>query len=140
MPPTPKRPTFPFTAIVGQDELKLSLLLCVVDPSIGGVMVMGHRGTGKSTAVRALADLLPPMPVVPKCPYGCDPTERPSPDCPYCSTNRQRRSKGKPAAVPVVDLPLGATEDRVVGSLDVERALVDGVQSFAPGLLARAHR
>ncbi|MEO0565377.1 MAG: magnesium chelatase ATPase subunit I, partial [Chloroflexota bacterium] len=140
MPPTPKHPTFPFTAIVGQDELKLSLLLCVVDPSIGGVMVMGHRGTGKSTAVRALADLLPPMPVVPKCPYGCDPTVRPSPDCPYCSTNRQRRSKGKPAAVPVVDLPLGATEDRVVGSLDVERALVDGVQSFAPGLLARAHR
>jgi magnesium chelatase subunit I len=135
-----KKPTFPFTAIVGQDELKLSLLLCVVDPSIGGVMVMGHRGTGKSTAVRALAALLPQMAVANDCPYGCDPRAAINPDCPYCSTHRERRSKGTQAPVPVVDLPLGATEDRVVGSLDVERALVDGVQAFAPGLLARANR
>lgn len=135
--PQPK-PIFPFTAIVGQDDLKLSLLLCVIDPSISGVMVMGHRGTGKSTAVRALAALLPPMQRIPDCPYGCDPA-KPSVDCPHCEGRKSRR-KPVVGPVPVVDLPLGATEDRVVGSLDVERALVDGVQSFAPGLLARANR
>ena len=130
-------PTYPFTAIVGQYELKLALLLCVVDPEIGGVMVMGHRGTGKSTAVRALAALLPTMQQVVGCPYNCDPA-KPAPNCPHCSTHpiEQTATSG----VPVVDLPLGATEDRVVGSLDVERALVEGVQSFAPGLLARANR
>lgn len=134
-----RKPVFPFTAIVGQDELKRSLLLCVIDPSIGGVMVMGHRGTGKSTAVRALAALLPHMQFVENCPYNCDP-QNIAPDCPHCSplSSRQRTKVGGP--VPVVDLPLGATEDRVVGSLDVERALVDGVQHFAPGLLARANR
>jgi magnesium chelatase subunit I len=129
---------FPFTAIVGQDDLKLSLLLCVVDPSIGGVMVMGHRGTGKSTAVRSLAQLLPPMERLTDCPYNCDPLA-PAPHCPHCQG--QAGDTGSVVeAVPVVDLPLGATEDRVVGSLDVERALVDGVQTFAPGLLARANR
>ncbi|MGF1504357.1 MAG: magnesium chelatase ATPase subunit I [Anaerolineae bacterium] len=128
---------FPFTAIVGQADLKLSLLLCVIDPSIGGVMVMGHRGTGKSTAVRALAALLPPVEKVAHCPYNCD-QAAPSPVCPYCTTHDAGESEIGP--VPVVDLPLGATEDRVVGSLDVERALVDGVQVFAPGLLARANR
>lgn len=138
------QPVYPFSAIVGQEELKLALLLCVVDPTIGGVMVMGHRGTAKSTAVRALAALLPPMRVVVGCPYNCDPL-RPSPNCPFCSaqlgtgTRRAIRSSAE-RAIPVVDLPLGATEDRVVGSLDIERALVDGVQSFAPGLLARANR
>jgi len=137
-PTTPsQKPIFPFTAIVGQDDLKLSLLLCVVDPAIGGVMVMGHRGTGKSTAVRALADLLPHMEFIQACPYNCDP-EKPSADCPYCTQHEVESVTV--GAVPVVDLPLGATEDRVVGSLDVERALVDGVQSFAPGLLARANR
>jgi len=141
---TPTRPAptpvYPFTAIVGQDELKLSLLLCVIDPAIGGVMVMGHRGTGKSTAVRALAALLPPMQRVAGCPYNCDPA-RPSPDCPHCSVHPpEPDAPGLTEAVPVIDLPLGATEDRVVGSLDVERALVDGVQTFAPGLLARANR
>lgn len=160
-------PVYPFTAIVGQEELKLALLLCVVDPTIGGVMVMGHRGTAKSTAVRALAALLPSMRMVAGCPYNCDP-EAPSPICPHCSApgaDERRKgaavrpqangsANGYPAAaplrgarlrsslvpVPVVDLPLGATEDRVVGSLDIERALVDGVQSFAPGLLAKANR
>lgn len=130
-------PVYPFTAIVGQDNLKLSLLLCVVDPTIGGVMVMGHRGTGKSTAVRALAALLPHIECVADCPYQCDPLS-PSPHCLHCNTHSTQRTRVAP--VPVVDLPLGATEDRVVGSLDVERALVDGVQSFAPGLLARANR
>jgi magnesium chelatase subunit I len=133
-------PVYPFAAIVGQAELKLALLLCVVDPTIGGVMVMGHRGTAKSTAVRALAALLPPMRVVAGCPYNCDP-ERPSSSCPACRGRAaETRVRSALSAVPVVDLPLGATEDRVVGSLDIERALIDGVQSFAPGLLARANR
>jgi magnesium chelatase subunit I len=134
-----KNAPFPFTAIVGQDELKLSLLLCVVDPSIGGVMVMGHRGTGKSTAVRALAAMLPQMDRIKDCPYNCDPVA-PAPDCPHCANTRRWRQRNLTGPVPVVDLPLGATEDRVVGSLDVERALVDGVQAFAPGLLAKANR
>jgi magnesium chelatase subunit I len=130
--------TFPFTAIVGQPNLKLALLLSVVDPTIGGVLVTGHRGTAKSTAVRALANLLPPMKVVAGCWYNCDPAAR-DPGCPSCSrAPGPRRSVQRP--VPVVDLPLGATEDRVVGSVDIERALVDGVQSFAPGLLAAANR
>lgn len=129
--------TFPFTAIVGQDDLKLAVLLSVIDPAIGGVLITGHRGTAKSTAIRALADLLPPVKVVAGCPYRCDPTER-SPDCPHCSKHATLKSQTHP--VPVIDLPLGATEDRVVGSVDLERALVDGVQAFSPGLLAAAHR
>lgn len=137
--PRTSRPAFPFTAIVGQESLKLSLQLCVTDPTIGGVLVMGHRGTAKSTAVRALAALLPPMSYVARCPYHCDPAS-PSPDCPHCSAEDGNDVETAVRPVPVVDLPLGATEDRVVGSLDVERALVEGVQAFAPGLLARANR
>ena len=129
--------TFPFTAIVGQDDLKLAVLLSVIDPAIGGVLITGHRGTAKSTAIRALADLLPPVKIVAGCPYRCDPVER-SPDCPHCSLHGTLKSQTHP--VPVIDLPLGATEDRVVGSVDLERALVDGVQAFSPGLLAAAHR
>ncbi len=139
LPEGDSKPIFPFTAIVGQDELKLSLQLCVIDPTIGGVLVMGHRGTAKSTAVRALADLLPPMTTVSGCPYNCTPA-KPSPECPYCSEHPDSFREFDVSPVPVVDLPLGATEDRVVGSLDVERALVEGVQAFAPGLLARANR
>jgi magnesium chelatase subunit I len=143
--PAPVAPpsAYPFIAIVGQAELKLALLLCVIDPTIGGVMVMGHRGTAKSTAVRALAALLPPLRVVEGCPYNCDPAH-PAPDCPHCgaaargANGVRRRAVQRP--VPIVDLPLGATEDRVVGSLDIERALVHGTQSFAPGLLAQANR
>ncbi len=134
-----EKPLFPFTAIVGQEELKLSLLLCVTDPTIGGVLVMGHRGTAKSTAVRSLAALLPPIQQVVGCPYNCDPAD-PSPICPYCTTHPEAAIQATLGPVPVVDLPLGATEDRVAGSLDVERALVEGVQAFAPGLLARANR
>ncbi len=131
------RNPFPFTAIVGQEELKLALLLAVIDPAIGGVLVTGHRGTAKSTAVRALAELLPPMAVVEGCPYQCDPAA-PAPHCPHC----QGKARGKSVrrAVPVIDLPLGATEDRVVGSVDIERALVEGIQAFSPGLLAAANR
>ncbi len=139
LPASRQQPVFPFTAIVGQEELKLSLLLCVTDPTIGGVLVMGHRGTAKSTAVRSLAALLPPLERVASCPYSCDPAA-PSPVCPHCATHPVNSPEVATGSVPVVDLPLGATEDRVAGSLDVERALVEGVQAFAPGLLARANR
>lgn len=131
---------FPFTAIVGQEELKLAIMLAVIDPAIGGVLITGHRGTAKSTAVRALADLLPPMLVVEGCPYQCDPAA-PATHCPHCSARESSlRKKSRKRAVPVVDLPLGATEDRVAGSVDIERALIDGVQAFSPGLLAAANR
>ncbi|MCJ2116793.1 magnesium chelatase ATPase subunit I [Methylobacterium sp. J-001] len=131
-------PTFPFSAIVAQDEMRQALLIAAVDPSIGGVLVFGDRGTGKSTAIRALAALLPPMRAVVGCPYNCDP-DSPAESCPHCaSTPGPRKSQKKP--VPVVDLPLGATEDRVVGTLDLERALGAGVKAFEPGLLARANR
>jgi magnesium chelatase subunit I len=131
---------FPFSAIVAQDEMKLALLIAAVDPSVGGVLVFGDRGTGKSTAVRALAALLPPMRAVEGCRYGCDPAAVEN----LCEECRARQAKGalksRQMPVPVVDLPLGATEDRVVGALDLERALAHGVKAFEPGLLARAHR
>jgi magnesium chelatase subunit I len=130
---------FPFSAIVAQDEMKLALLIAAVDASIGGVLVFGDRGTGKSTAVRALAALLPKMRVAVPCRYGCDPE-----GARLCDECTQRRARGelksRLAPVPVVDLPLGATEDRVVGALDLERALAHGEKVFEPGLLARAHR
>ena len=120
--------------------MKLALLVTAVDPSIGGVLVFGERGTGKSTAVRALADLLPKMHVVSDCRYGCDP-DAVDALCDECR-ERQRTAalKSRTAAVPVVDLPLGASEDRVVGALDLELALTRGEKAFEPGLLARAHR
>ncbi len=131
-------PLFPFSAIVGQDDMKRALLLAAVDGSIGGVLIFGDRGTGKSTAVRALAALLPPMRVISGCPYGCAPG-RAAGMCPACvSAGAQVKTSTVP--VPVVDLPLGATEDRVVGALDLERALVHGEKRFEPGLLARANR
>jgi magnesium chelatase subunit I len=126
--------TYPFTAIVGQEEMKLALVLNLVDPLIGGVLIMGHRGTGKSTAVRGLAGLLPPIAVVDGCPYNCDPAA----PCDECRQKKQRTTKSIP--VPVVELPLGATEDRVCGTIDIERALASGRKVFDPGLLARANR
>ena len=135
------RDVFPFSAIVGQDEVKLALLIAAVDPSIGGVLIFGDRGTGKSTAVRALAGLLPKMRAVAGCRYGCDPdADRGgcTADCPTMTDSAA--VKTRLVSVPVVDLPLGATEDRVVGALDLERALAHGVKAFEPGLLARAHR
>jgi magnesium chelatase subunit I len=132
---------YPFVAIAGQDEMKRALLLGAVNPQVGGVLIMGHRGTAKSTAVRGLADLLPPIACVEDCSYGCDPLRR-SAWCAECSERYRGRSrppfKRRPARV--VDLPLSATEDRVCGSLDIERALSAGVKAFEPGLLARAHR
>ncbi len=133
---------FPFSAIVGQDEMKLAILATAVDPGIGGVLVLGDRGTGKSTAVRALAALLPEIKAVDGCVYGCDPVAG-TPSCECCAPLKaagKPRPKARTKPVPVVDLPLGATEDRVVGALDLERALSQGVKSFEPGLLAKANR
>ena len=128
---------FPFTAIVGQEEMKLAMLIAAVDQSVGGVLVFGDRGTGKSTTVRALAALLPTTETVTGCPYRCEPSQ-PYSECPFCHQGNELKSSQLPT--PVVDLPLGVTEDRVVGSLDLEKALVHGEKSFEPGLLARAHR
>ncbi len=135
--PTLMRDAFPFSAIVGQDEMKQALLIAATDSTVGGVLVFGDRGTGKSTAVRALAALLPPMQAVQDCRYHCDPA-RPSSWCEDCAARPDHPAEAVP--VPVVDLPLGATEDRVVGALDLERALTRGEKAFEPGLLARANR
>ena len=125
---------FPFTAIVGQDEMKQALILTAIDPGIGGVLVFGDRGTGKSTAVRALAALLPPIDAVAGCPVN---SPRPE-DCPHWAQIADHQVTSRPT--PVVDLPLGVTEDRVTGALDIERALTRGEKAFQPGLLARANR
>ncbi|MEM0954422.1 MAG: magnesium chelatase ATPase subunit I [Pseudomonadota bacterium] len=130
---------YPFSAIVAQDEMKTALLIAAVDQDVGGVLVFGDRGTGKSTAIRALAALMPKVPMVAGCPYNRDPAEK-AENCPHCSQHPQDDSKIRKAAMPVVDLPLGATEDRVIGTLDLEKALRQGEKAFEPGLLARAHR
>lgn len=133
-PASNRRLVFPFTAIVGQEEMKLALLLNVIDPKIGGVMIMGDRGTGKSTTIRALADLLPEIDVVADDPFNADPNE---PDEMGGDAQSRQTVKKK---VPMVDLPLGATEDRVCGTIDIEKALSEGVKAFEPGLLAKANR
>jgi magnesium chelatase subunit I len=125
---------FPFSAIVGQHEMKQAMILTAVDPGIGGVLVFGDRGTGKSTAVRALAALLPPIKVVEGCPVNSERTA----DCPAWAEIGSKKVISR--STPVIDLPLGATEDRVVGALDIERALTRGEKTFEPGLLARANR
>ena len=124
---TNERPVFPFTAIVGQEEMKLALILNVIDPQIGGVMIMGDRGTGKSTTVRALVDLLPEITVIENDPFNTAPKD----------TSEAGTQQIK---IPMVDLPLGATEDRVCGTIDIEKALTEGVKAFEPGLLAKANR
>ncbi len=137
------RVSFPFSAIVGQDEMKLALLIAAVEPAIGGVLVFGDRGTGKSTAVRALAALLPKMWVLADDPYNSDPDKPAEVRNAHALSSHDgetEKPKIKLVPVPVVDLPLGATEDRVVGALDLEKALTQGEKAFEPGLLARAHR
>lgn len=135
------RTVFPFTALVDQERLKLALLLNAINPRIGGVLIRGAKGTGKSTSVRALADLLPEIEVVEDCPFGCSPHD-PTNMCDLC---RSRKEKGEdlpavPRKMKVIDLPIGATEDRVVGTLDIEKAIRDGVKSLRPGLLAEANQ
>ena len=135
------RPVSPFTAIVGQEEMKLALLLNVIDPKIGGVMIMGDRGTGKSTAVRALVDLLPEIEVILDDPFNSDPEdlELMSEEVREKLKNDQKIETAK-KRISMVDLPLGATEDRVCGTIDLEKALTEGVKAFEPGLLAKANR
>ncbi|NPA31819.1 MAG: AAA domain-containing protein [Chloroflexi bacterium] len=132
---------YPFTAIVGQEDLKRALLLSAVDPGLGGVLIRGERGSGKSTAARALAALLPPLRVVRGCRFHCDP-DRPETWCTECQA---RAAQGETLTAeeipaPFVNLPLAATEERVVGTLDIEQALQAGRRQFQPGLLAAAHR
>ncbi|MFD9464075.1 putative cobaltochelatase [Streptomyces sp. NPDC060027] len=127
---------FPFTAVVGQDDLRLALLLNAVSPAVGGVLVRGEKGTAKSTAVRALSALLPAVDVVTGCRFSCDPAA-PDPGCPD-GPHEVEASTTRPARM--VELPVGASEDRLVGALDIERALSEGVKAFEPGLLADAHR
>lgn len=122
-------PIFPFTAIVGQEEMKLALQLNVIDPKIGGVMIMGDRGTGKSTTIRAIADLLPEIEVVKDDPFNSKPLPK-----------LENNDETEFIKIPMVDLPLGATEDRVCGTIDIEKALTEGIKAFEPGLLAKANR
>ena len=140
-PSTKRRPVFPFTAIVGQEEMKLALLLNTIDPYIGGVMIMGDRGTGKSTTIRALADVLPEIEVVANDPFNSHPQDGDL----MSDEVRIQAQQGislpvSQKKVPMVDLPLGATEDRVCGTIDIEKALSEGVKAFEPGLLAKANR
>jgi magnesium chelatase subunit I len=134
-------PVFPFTAIVGQEEMKLALQLNVIDPKIGGVMIMGDRGTGKSTTIRAIADLLPEIEVVKDDPFNSHKSDL------DLMGNEVKLAMQKDETletefikIPMVDLPLGATEDRVCGTIDIEKALTEGVKAFEPGLLAKANR
>ncbi|MEW2526956.1 putative cobaltochelatase [Streptomyces sp. NPDC047071] len=127
---------YPFTAVVGQDDLRLALLLNAVSPAVGGVLVRGEKGTAKSTAVRALSALLPDVDVVAGCRFSCAP-QAPDPACP---DGPHEPGTGTSRAARMVELPVGASEDRLVGALDIERALAEGVKAFEPGLLADAHR
>ncbi|MCA9969797.1 MAG: ATP-binding protein [Anaerolineales bacterium] len=135
-----RRVVFPFTAIVGQERMKRALILNAVNPQIGGVLIRGERGTAKSTASRALAALLPDIEVVSDCRFGCNP-HRPDEWCDDC---RARHANDQPAALlrrtPFVDLPVSATEDRVVGTLDIEKAIQKGEKHFEAGILASANR
>ncbi|MDT4891186.1 MAG: magnesium chelatase subunit [Pseudonocardiales bacterium] len=128
---------FPFSAVVGMDDMRLALVLNAVSPAIGGVLVRGEKGTAKSTAVRALAAVLPPVAVVAGCRFACDPAA-PDPQCPDGPHGADEPGLVRRAAL--VELPVGSSEDRLAGSLDIERALTEGVKSFEPGLLAAAHR
>jgi len=134
-------PVFPFSAIVGQEEMKLALQLNVIDPKIGGVMIMGDRGTGKSTTIRAIADLLPEIEVVKDDSFNSHPTDLDL----MGNEVKKAISNGEipelcNIKIPMVDLPLGATEDRVCGTIDIEKALTEGIKAFEPGLLAKANR
>ena len=130
---------FPFSAIVGQEKVKKALVLNAINPSIGGVLIKGDKGTGKTTAVRALADLLPPLRVIKGCPFNCDPDDSAS-SCDSCKDTESGEIQVEEKKMRVVELPLGATEDRVVGSINIEKALKEGRKALEPGILADANR
>lgn len=134
-------PVFPFTAIVGQEEMKLALQLNVIDPKIGGVMIMGDRGTGKSTTIRAIADLLPEIEIVKDDPFNSDKSDLDLMGNEVRQAIQNNESlETEFIKIPMIDLPLGATEDRVCGTIDIEKALTEGIKAFEPGLLAKANR
>lgn len=134
-------PVFPFTAIVGQEEMKLALQLNVIDPKIGGVMIMGDRGTGKSTTIRAIADLLPEIEVVKNDPFNSHKSDLDLMGNEVkIAVQKNEEIETELIKIPMIDLPLGATEDRVCGTIDIEKALTDGIKAFEPGLLAKANR
>ena len=129
---------YPFTAIVGQEKMKKALILNAINPKIGGVLIRGEKGTAKSTAVRALADLLPEIEVVEGCPFNCDPNGE---LCDICKEKKGREElKVTKKKMKVVNLPIGATEDRVIGTLDIEKAIKEGIKALEPGILAEANR
>lgn len=136
-----KKPLIPFTAIIGQDQMKKALVLNAINPTIGGVLIRGEKGTAKSTAVRSLAEILPMITVVPGCPFSCDPKKE-SEFCELCAEKKKQKSLPNPKdqQIRVVNLPVGATEDRVVGTIDIERALKEGIKALEPGILADANR
>ena len=140
MSKTHERPLYPFSAIVGQERMKIALILNAINPTIGGVLIRGERGTAKSTAVRSLATLLPEMDIVTGCPYGCNPND-PDTMCADCRTKHEAgtitSSKRK---MRVVELPVSSTEDKVVGTLDIGEAIKSGEKRFDPGVLAEANR
>jgi len=134
-------PVFPFSAIIGQEEMKLALQLNVIDPKIGGVMIMGDRGTGKSTTIRAIADLLPKIDIVKDDPFNSHPTDLELMSADVLARYRNNETlETEGIKIPMIDLPLGATEDRVCGTIDIEKALTEGIKAFEPGLLAKANR
>ncbi|MCB2190083.1 MAG: ATP-binding protein [Deltaproteobacteria bacterium] len=139
--------TYPFAAMVGQQDMKLSLILNVINPGLSGVLIRGEKGTGKSTAARALAEILPDIEVVDECPFNLEPGECGGELCQTCTVvdcgykqAAEQGTKSHARPVKVVELPVGATEDRVVGAIDLERALKEGEKHFEPGILAQAHR
>lgn len=143
---TIQRMNYPFSALVGQQEMQLGLLIATVDPLVGGVLILGDRGTGKSTAVRALAAVLPDLEAIEGCPYRCPPGNTAG-LCGACGTSAagqkssvRAKKKTVLTPVPVVDLPLGATEDRILGALDLEKLMTQAQKAFEPGLLAKANR
>lgn len=136
-----KRINFPFTAILGQDKMKMALILNVIDPQISGVLLTGQQGTGKSTAVRSLAELMPEIDAVKGCIFSCEPSSEIDDLCDDCRIKHKNGTLEKiKRSMPIVDLPLGVTEDMVCGSLSIDKVLTEGIRSLHPGLLAKANR